>query len=130
MAQRQVRTRKTTPAAKRPSGWDRFYRVIRSIPRGRVTTYGAIAVLAGQPAAARQVGFALAALIDPHANLPWHRVLGARGRGFAAVTIREPSGAALQRKLLEAEGVCFDSRGRVPLTGFGWRKTTSRARPA
>jgi len=103
-------------------GWSRFYRVIRAIPRGRVATYGAIAALAGQPRAARQVGFALAALVGHSAKVPWQRVLGARGRGFAAVTIGDPVAAARQRALLEAEGVGFDARGRVSLALFGWQR--------
>jgi methylated-DNA-protein-cysteine methyltransferase-like protein len=114
--------RRTPVKAPVASGWNEFYRVIRTIPAGRVTTYGAIAALAGHPGAARQVGFALAALIGPGSDVPWQRILGAKARGFAVVTIRDPSSAALQRKRLEAEGVRFDASGRVSLAEFGWRK--------
>lgn len=103
-----------------PEGWSDFYTVIKKIPRGRVTTYGAVAALAGRPRSARHVGFALAALIGEHHALPWQRVLGARSQGYAAVSIRDPVGAALQRELLEGEGVRFDRLGRVDLAEFGW----------
>lgn len=103
-----------------PSGWSAFYAVVRRIPRGRVTTYGAVAALAGKPRAARQVGFALAALRGAKHRVPWQRVLGARPRGRAAVTILDPMGAAVQRTLLEREGVRFDARGLVSLERYGW----------
>jgi len=104
-----------------PVGWQAYYRVVRRIPRGRVTTYGAVAMLCGRPRAARQVGFALAALRGASHRIPWQRVLGARPRGLAAVSILDPMGAAVQRDLLEREGVAFDDRGRVSLERFGWR---------
>jgi methylated-DNA-protein-cysteine methyltransferase-like protein len=106
--------------AELPKGWRPYYRVIRRIPRGRVTTYGEVALLAGHPRASRQVGFALAALRGTRHAIPWQRVLGARPRRHAAISILDPMGAAVQRALLEAEGVEFDGRGRVSLERFGW----------
>jgi len=94
----------------------RFYEVVRRIPSGRVATYGEVAALAGRPGRARQVGYALAALRD--ASLPWHRVLNARGE----VSRRsDPACEALQRQLLEREGVGFDAAGRVSLAVHGLR---------
>ncbi len=103
-----------------PAGWSIFYRVVRRVPRGRVATYGQIALLAGRPGAARQVGYALAALRGAKHRIPWQRVLAARPRGRAAVSILDPMGAAVQRSLLESEGVRFDVRGWVELAEFGW----------
>lgn len=74
---------------------------IRKIPRGKVSTYGAIARAAGFPGAARQVVRALHSSV----GLPWHRVLGAGGE----IKLRGDS-AIEQRLRLEAEGVAF--RGR------------------
>ena len=106
---------------KRPGvGWSAFYRVVRRIPRGRVSTYGAVAAFAGRPRAARHVGYAMAALRGADHDVPWHRVLGARARGRAAVSILDPTGAALQRLRLEAEGIEFDARDCVALERFGW----------
>jgi methylated-DNA-protein-cysteine methyltransferase-like protein len=75
--------------------------VVRTIPRGRVATYGAVAEAAGLVNGARQVGKALGSGV----HLPWHRVLAAGGR------IALPGEAGLeQRFLLESEGVRFTGR--------------------
>jgi len=122
------------PLAHVPGGWLPYYRVVRRIPRGRVTTYGEVALRAGKPRAGRQVGFALAALRGTRHAIPWQRVLGTRPRGFAAVSILDPMGAAVQRALLEREGVAFDERGRVSLERFGWaaggRRSARAAAPS
>ena len=99
------------------SAYQRIYRVVRRIPRGRVATYGQIAALAGLPGQARQVGYALAALSEEDA-IPWHRVINAQG-GISARS--EPGWAELQRALLEREGVVLDARDRVSLPRFRWR---------
>jgi methylated-DNA-protein-cysteine methyltransferase related protein len=49
------------------------------IPRGTVSTYGAVARAAGLPGRARLTGFALK-VVPEEMNLPWHRVVGAGGR--------------------------------------------------
>lgn len=110
------------------SWWDDFYKVVRKIPRGRVSTYGFIAALAGYPRAARHVGYAMAALKDSGKSrtVPWQRVLGAAARAKAKVTIKDPVGGAIQRSMLEAEGVEFDRLGRVCLERFGWRPRGAR----
>ena len=79
----------------------RIERAIRAIPRGRVSTYGAIARAAGFPGAARQV----AKVLRRSFGLPWQRVLGAGGE----IKLQGDSGIE-QRLRLEAEGVRF--RGR------------------
>jgi len=95
----------------------RIYSVVALIPEGRVATYGEIAAMAGLPRQARQVGYALAALTSDH-DLPWHRVINAKGEiSQRADGQSDPR----QRLLLEAEGIKFDSRGRVSLQRFGWR---------
>ena len=99
------------------STYERFYDVVRTIPRGRVTSYGVVASMAGLPGHARQVGYALAALPDEH-DIPWHRVVNVRGE------ISSRSGGRsyeqIQRTLLEAEGIVFAASGRVDLTVVGW----------
>jgi methylated-DNA-protein-cysteine methyltransferase-like protein len=99
----------------RASFFERVYEVVRQIPPGRVATYGQIARRLGEPHAARTVGWALRAAADP--TVPWHRVLNAQGRISAEDTRRE---GALQRVLLEAEGIDFDERGRVDLGLCQW----------
>ncbi len=109
-----------------PAGWSHFYRIVRRIPRGRVSTYGEVALAAGKPHGARQVGYALAALRGTRHDVPWQRVLGARPRRLAAISILDPVGAAAQRAMLEAEGIRFDDRGRVDLERFGWPRRRAR----
>jgi methylated-DNA-protein-cysteine methyltransferase-like protein len=104
------------------SAYQRIYAVVRRIPSGRVATYGQVAALAGLPGHARQVGYALHALPEG-SGVPWQRVINHRGEISArADSFFEP----VQRAMLEAEGVVFDSRGRVPLRQFRWEP---RGRP-
>jgi methylated-DNA-protein-cysteine methyltransferase-like protein len=96
----------------------RIVAAIRKIPRGKVSTYGAIARAAGYPGAARQVVGALHRSFD----LPWQRVLGAGGQ----IKLRGDS-AVEQRLRLESEGVKFRGR-RVDMKSheyhFARAKTT------
>jgi methylated-DNA-protein-cysteine methyltransferase-like protein len=56
-----------------------IWHVVCAIPRGQVSTYGAVARAAGLPGRARQAGLALR-VAPEELNLPWHRVVGAGGR--------------------------------------------------
>lgn len=93
-----------------------IYRVVRWVPKGRVATYGQIALLSGLPhGRARQVGYALHAL-RPDSKIPWQRVINARGE----ISL-DAEGASRQRQILASEGVEFDERGRVDLRRYQWR---------
>ena len=113
----------------------RVYDVVRLIPRGKVTTYGYVALLVGAPRHARQVGWALHTLPDelvwtqttktsmppaPHGPAPWHRVVNARG-----CVSRHPDadGARRQIALLRAEGLDVTDSGVIlgGLDAHGWR---------
>jgi methylated-DNA-protein-cysteine methyltransferase related protein len=78
-----------------------IWHVVCTIPRGQVSTYGAVARAAGFPGRARQAGFALR-VAPVGLQLPWHRVVGAGGR-----IVFERSSAAYreQARRLRAEGV-------------------------
>ena len=95
--------------------YERIYALVRRIPEGRVATYGQIAFLAGMPRGARTVGFAMAACRD--ASVPCHRVVNRSGGTCAAFDAWEKD---TQRKLLEAEGVRFDEKGRADLAVCLW----------
>ncbi len=99
------------------SAYERIWRVVRRIPKGRVATYGQVAELAGLPRQARLVGYALHALPEAK-RVPWQRVVNAQGR-ISARGLAEYE--ALQRKRLEGEGVRFDARDRIDLARYGWR---------
>lgn len=102
----------------------RVWDVLRSIPRGKVASYGQVAATAGDPKQARQVAWILHSSADK-ARLPWHRVIGSRGR----ISLPARRGGHEQRRLLEAEGVRFDKTGTVDLRIYGWNPagTTSAA---
>jgi len=81
---------------------------IRKIPRGKVSSYGAIAQAAGFPGAARQVVWTLR---QSH-GLPWHRVVASGGR------IALPGEAGFEQRFrLEAEGIGFSGK-RVRMKDF------------
>ena len=93
--------------------------VIRKIPRGFVATYGQIAELAGIPGGARIAAAALKTS-KPGDSLPWQRVIGKAGALRGRIAIHDPVGAAIQRALLDAEGVEIGDTGLVALDRFGW----------
>ncbi len=93
--------------------WDPVYKLVKQIPRGRVTTYGALAKALRLRGGARTAGRALAATPTGR-GIPWHRVVGDRGK----LLIPEPY-ASLQRKLLESEGVKI-VEFRVDFAKHGW----------
>jgi len=89
------------------------WRLVRRIPRGRVATYGQLAALLGRPRAARAVGMAMR---QCPADLPWHRVVNARG----GISVRaRMSGMLTQRLRLQAEGLALRG-GRVALSRYRW----------
>ena len=98
------------------SFYQRVYAVVRRIPKGKVATYGQIAVLAGSPRASRVVGYALHVNPEP-GIIPCHRVVNREGRvapGFAF------GGSDVQEEMLRAEGVIFAEKGYVLLDGQLW----------
>jgi methylated-DNA-protein-cysteine methyltransferase related protein len=95
----------------------RIEAAIRRIPKGKVSTYGAVARAAGFPGAARQV----ARVLRRGFGLPWQRVLGAGGE----IKLRGDSGIE-QRLRLEAEGVHFRGR-KVNMKEHDWKFGGRRA---
>ena len=91
--------------------------VIRQVPAGEVATYGQIAFVLGL-GSARIVGRALASL-PASEDIPWHRIINAQGK----ISDRKDGGDGdlRQRRLLRAEGVRFDSHGRVDFKTVAWR---------
>ncbi len=97
--------------------YDQIYAMVRRIPQGKVTTYGRVAELVGG-CTARMVGYAMAALKRGRApDVPWQRVINAKGK----ISIHgDGIGNAMQRSLLEGEGVQFDENDRIDFERFGW----------
>ena len=102
--------------------WMPVYKLVKQIPRGRVLTYGAVARTLRLPGGARTAGRAMAATPSGK-GIPWHRVVGARGK----LLIREPY-ASLQRKLLESEGVAV-LESRADLKRHLWTPPSRKTPP-
>jgi len=86
----------------------------RRIPRGRVSTYGDVARMAGSPRAAREVGRTLATLPED-SGVPWWRIVNREG----TISCRS-HGTEHQAELLRAEGVEVSAAGRLELEGYRW----------
>ena len=97
------------------SVFERIYQVVCKIPKGRVATYGQVAMLAGNPHWARVVGYALHNNPEPF-FIPCHRVVNREGRVAEAFAF---GGGNAQRELLLAEGIEFEADGHIDLKKFG-----------
>jgi methylated-DNA-protein-cysteine methyltransferase-like protein len=89
--------------------------VVRQVPHGQVATYGQIALLAGKPGAARQVGYVLHGARNED-DVPWQRIINAQGR---ISTFRLGFGD-LQRELLRSEGISVSNDGKLDLKTYLW----------
>jgi len=96
--------------------FERIYEIVKKIPKGKVATYGQIAIMAGNPRLSRIVGFALHVNPDPE-NIPCHRVVNRRGELSGAFAFGGPQ---RQEELLKQEGVGFLPDGRVDLEKYLW----------
>ena len=95
--------------------FDKVYEVVAEIPKGKVTTYGAIAEVCGIKSSARAVGWALNGAKD--SNLPCHRVVNRFGALTGKIHFGDPN---LMRDLLESEGVKFDENDCVIMKEYFW----------
>jgi methylated-DNA-protein-cysteine methyltransferase-like protein len=91
--------------------FDAIYRIVATIPAGKVMTYGQLALLAGRPRAARIVGYAMARAPEGR-SLPCHRVVNRLGKMAPGDIF---GGAGVQRMLLESEGITFLPDGRIDM---------------
>ena len=91
---------------------DKVYGFVKNIPRGKVATYGQIALYLGNKNFARVVGNILHNNPDPE-HIPCHRVVNAQGKLAQSYAF---GGIEAQRRLLESEGVVFKSNQVVDLS--------------
>ncbi|MBR1831838.1 MAG: MGMT family protein [Ruminiclostridium sp.] len=89
--------------------FEQIYAVVNRIPRGKVASYGQVAKLVGNPRLSRVVGYALHVNNDPE-RVPCYRVVNRFGEVSSAFAF---GGENVQREMLLADGVEFDSDGRV-----------------
>lgn len=86
---------------KETSFYDRVYEVVREIPYGRVTSYGAIAEYLGRKGSARMVGYAMNSS-HQYENIPAHRVVNRNGLLSGKMHFHPPT---LMQQLLENDGI-------------------------
>jgi methylated-DNA-protein-cysteine methyltransferase-like protein len=87
--------------------------ILKNIPKGKVTSYGTIAAMAGSPRAARHN----VQIIHRTHNIPLNRVINSQGK----IAIKEYEGFQEQKMLLSMEGVESDSNGKIDLDKFKWK---------
>ena len=97
------------------SVFEKIYEVVKQIPRGKVATYGQIALLAGNPRWARVVGYALHVNPDPD-TIPCYRVVNREGRVSPAFAF---GGENMQILMLEGDGIEVTD-GKVDLSVCQW----------
>jgi methylated-DNA-protein-cysteine methyltransferase-like protein len=100
-----------------PSYRARVYELVLRIPPGRVMSYGLIARLLGAGYDARAIGNIMHATPDDGRNIPWHRVINSQG-GCSTTGLTMPPD--LQQRLLEAEGIVFNDKGRCDIATYLW----------
>jgi methylated-DNA-protein-cysteine methyltransferase-like protein len=93
----------------------RVYEIVERIPTGRVMTYGQIAEILGEGYTPRTVGFVMHAANEE--KTPWQRVINSQGACSTGRVILPPD---KQQRMLEAEGIVFDARGRCDLKRYRW----------
>lgn len=91
--------------------------LVLQIPHGKVSTYGALALMTGYPKRARHIGHLLRGISEETAqDIPWHRVINSSGK----LSTYKIGTGDLQRVLLEAEGVVFSKTGKLDLKKLEW----------
>ena len=95
--------------------FEKIYEVVKNIPKGKVATYGQVALLAGNPRWSKVVGYALHRKPES-VVIPCHRVVNREGRLAHSFAFGSDE---IQRQLLESEGVVFKPDGRVDLAKYG-----------
>ncbi len=98
--------------------FERIYEQVKRIPRGRVATYGQIALYAGNPRWARVVGYALHSNPDPD-SIPCYRVVNREGRVSKAFAF---GGENMQIIMLRGDGIEVSDDGIVNLDKYLWRE--------
>ena len=94
--------------------FEKIYEIVKSIPKGKVATYGQVALMLGNPHASRVVGYALHQNPTPGV-IPCHRVVNRDGRLSPAFAF---GGENKQRRLLDDEGVGFLPNGNVDMEHY------------
>lgn len=95
--------------------YERIYEIVKRIPKGKVATYGQVAILVGNANLARTVGNALHVNPD-NSTIPCHRVVNREGKVAKFYAF---GGSENQKRRLESEGVIFKENGKIDLIKYG-----------
>ena len=95
--------------------YERIYEIVKRIPKGKVATYGQVAILIGNANLARTVGNALHVNPD-NSTIPCHRVVNREGK---VAKLYAFGGSENQKRRLESEGVIFKENGKIDLIKYG-----------
>ncbi len=105
---------------------DRVITIVRMIPYGKVASYGQVALYAGLPRAAREVGWILNQS-EGKEDLPWWRVINNKGLiTISGTKVADPR--SLQRKLLEAEGIPVNDAFEIDMKQHRWKISNEQAK--
>lgn len=107
--------KKSLSNKKKQDFFDRVYAITAKIPKGKVTTYGAIAEACGIRSAARTVGWAMNGAKE--SGLPCHRVVNRNGTLTGRIHFGDPH---LMEELLRSEGIEFNNEGNVNMKKHLW----------
>ena len=118
---RKTKIQAVSGTKEKPVGFKEIYRHVKRIPKGKVATYGDIALLCDERISARVVGWALN--VCPK-DIPWHRVISSTG--WLSVGRRSVLHQEIQRGLLQSEGVEFSAEFTVALDRFRWQPSKGR----
>ncbi len=99
--------------------YDRIYEIVRQIPKGLVATYGQVAELSNLAGKARVVGYALYRVDMKNSDIPWQRVVNAKGE--VSLSPLRYGTDYLQRSLLESEGISFSDADKIDLQKYLWQ---------
>ena len=106
-------------ASEKQSTYNKIYEIVRQIPAGKVATYGQVADLANMYGKARLVGYALYRVDMRSPDIPWHRVINAKGE--ISYSLSRHGADYRQKWLLEQEGVKFSAAGKINLRQYLWQ---------
>lgn len=122
----KLRVTEASRAEQETAGYrERVYEIVRRIPQGRVMTYGQIAEMLGEGYTARTVGYVMHAAEEE--TTPWQRVINSQGACSTGRVILPPD---KQQRMLEAEGIEFNARGRCDLGRYRWTPEEAEQSPS
>lgn len=100
---------------------EKVIQIVRSVPEGKVVSYGQVAAYCGLPRAARQVGWVLNSTEGEMIDLPWWRVVNYQG--YLSIRGTKLHDKELQKKLLQAEGIPVSDEYVLPMEQYRFRPT-------